>query len=59
MSKQNKEDIDPKDNKGYYHGYQEWYWGNGKIWYRGKWIHGDRIGYSEWHDNKQTNFYIR
>jgi len=59
----NKKDIDPTDKKGKHHGYHEWYWGNGKIWLRGKYIHGDRIGYHEWHSNykslDETNFYIR
>jgi len=59
MSKEIKEDIDPTDNNGYFHGYQQWYWTTGKLWYRGKCIHGLEIGYLEWHDNKQTNFYIR
>jgi len=53
-------DIEPKDNKLRWHGYQQWYWNaNGKIWLRGNFIHGLVIGYQEWHDNKQTNFYIR
>jgi len=54
-----KKDICPTDNKGRYHGYQERYYNNGKLWFRGKLIHGLVIGYVEWHDNKQTRFFIR
>jgi len=54
----NKKDIDPTDKRGRLHGYQQWY-RNGKLWLRGKWIHGLEIGYEELHSTKQTNFYIK
>jgi hypothetical protein len=44
---------------GQYHGYQEWYGADGKMWLRGNWKNDDEIGYDEWHYKKQTNFYIR
>jgi len=52
-------EIKPIDNKGKFHGYQERYYTNGKIWFRGKLIHGLVIGYSELHFINQTDFYIR
>ena len=50
-------DIDPRDKKGDYHGYQEWYWGD--LWVRCTYKHGDDVGYEENHRNKETNFYIK
>ena len=57
-----KEDIEPRDKNDEHHGYQEWYYHNGNISLRGKWIHGDSIGYQELHRkyfDSETNFYIR
>lgn len=42
--KQNKE---PLNSKGQFHGYQEWY-DYTKIWHRGNRINGRRIGYNEY-----------
>ncbi len=50
-------DIDPRDKKGNYHGYQEWYWGD--LWVRCTYKHGDDVGYEENHKNKETYFYIK
>jgi hypothetical protein len=54
-----KQVIRNKNDKGQYHGYQEWYF-NGKI-IAHRYIvrNGQNIGYSEWHGFKKTNFYIR
>jgi len=60
-----KKDIEPKDKRGRLHGYQQWYWTNGELKFRGKLIHYVEIGYQEWHNNigvikdSETNFYIR
>jgi len=53
--------INPKDKNNRYHGYVEWYWHNGDIWLRSKFIHGREIGYEERHymQDSVTNFYIR
>ena len=55
-------DIDPTNLKGQLHGYQEWYAEN-KLWIRGlvrcNYKNGQEIGYEEWHNNTQTNFYIK
>jgi hypothetical protein len=47
------------NDKRQYHGYQETYNWNKKIWYRGNWKNKDFIGYLEDHNVKQTNFHIR
>jgi len=51
--------IKPKDKNGDFHGYQEWYWTTGELLLRGKYIHGLEIGYEEFHQTSNTNFYIR
>jgi len=53
-----KIDIEHKDSKGFYHGYQEWYW-NSYIWIRKKSRHGLNLGYMETHRHQKTFFYIR
>jgi hypothetical protein len=50
--------IENINNKNQYHGYQEWYWNN-KLGYRGNYKNNIEIGYEEWHNNTQTNFYIK
>jgi hypothetical protein len=55
----NKEDIDPKNNKGEFHGYQEWYTPNGKIWTRAVLKNDEPIHYGERHEHKITEFYIK
>ena len=61
--KEKKEDIQPKNKKGQFHGYQERYFINNLVSrYTGK--NGRRIGYYEWHasnfrDIKVTRFFIR
>ena len=54
-------DIEPKNSKDQYHGYQQWYYcdNNHKLYLRGNWKNDNEIGYEEWHSNKRTNFYIR
>ena len=51
--------LKPVDLEGKAHGYQRWYNSYGGIWYRCVMKHGAEIGYEEWHNNKETNFYIR
>jgi hypothetical protein len=53
----NTNDIDQKDAKGEYHGYQQWYWDN-DLWVRCTYKHGNDIGYEENHRNEETNYYI-
>lgn len=49
----NKE-IEPKNSKDQFHGYQEWYWDTDctLLWYRGKWKNGFEIGYEEYHSDE-------
>ncbi len=51
--------IRSRNYKGQCHGYQEWHRSNNTIWFRGKFINGDEIGYEEIHLKRTTNFYIR
>ena len=51
-----KEDISNTNDKGEY---QEWYWDNDELYYRGTFKNLKLIGYEEWHRVKQTTFYIR
>lgn len=53
-----KQDIDPKNNKDQFHGYQEWYNGT-KLWIRCTHNHGKLIGYKETHRFLTTQFHIR
>jgi hypothetical protein len=58
---ENNKDTRPKNNKGKYHGYQEWY-RNGKIILRGNAKNDQEIGYQESHSkyfNYDTSFYIK
>ncbi len=63
----NNKETEPKNSKGGFHGYQEWYWDTDCkfLWYRGKWKNGLEIGYEEYHgdgkDFKHTEvvFHIR
>ena len=52
-------DIEPENINGYLHGYQEWYYDNGSLRYRGLFKNGLEMGYEEWEYTKTTNFYIR
>ena len=52
-------DIEPKNSKDQYHGYQEWYQEYSyALWYRGKWKNGLAIGYEEFHGIRTTKYYI-
>jgi len=55
--KQNK-DIKTFNDKGEYHGYQEWY-DNNKPFLRCMAKNSKVVGYSEWYESKQTMFIIR
>lgn len=58
--------IENRDSNNILHGYQEWY---GLVTQRGylknvlllrsMYYHGDEVGYEEYHQPKQTTFYIR
>jgi hypothetical protein len=50
--------ISNYNSKYEYHGYQQRYWDD-ILYYRGKWIHGNEIGYEEAYVVKTVNFYIR
>jgi hypothetical protein len=52
-------EIEPKNNKGEWHGYQEWYYPNGKLRCRGIMKHDLDVGYQEYHQYEETEFYIR
>lgn len=53
-----KQDIRNKDSKGVFHGYQQWYSGNGTLWLRTMAKKDLPIGYSESHVDKVTTFFI-
>lgn len=40
-----KEDIDPKNTKGQWHGYQEWHFSD--YWVRCNYVNGNIVGYYE------------
>ena len=50
-------DIRNINPRGQSHGYQEWY-GYHELIYRGNYKNNERIGYTENHYSKKTNFYI-
>jgi len=57
-----KQDIitrNTRNSKGQYHGYQEWYNLIDVLRFRGNWKNGSRIGYSDWHNTKETLYHIR
>jgi hypothetical protein len=56
-----KKEIETLNKKYQWHGYQEWYWINNGIRFRGCNKNGKRIGYMEWHNSNWnfTKFYIR
>ncbi len=45
--------------KGELHDYQERYWTDNKIYYRGIRKNNKRIAYNEFHSSKHTIYYIR
>lgn len=51
-------EIKTKNYKGQLHGYQEWYL-VGRIRLRCIMKHDVEIGYEEWHEWDETNYYIR
>ncbi len=51
-------EIKTKNYKGQFHGYQEWYL-VGRIRLRCIMKHDVEIGYEEWHEWDETNYYIR
>ena len=53
-----KQDIENRNTKGYFHGYQEWY-DNSKIRLRAMCKNGRPVGYLENHYDKITRFRIR
>jgi hypothetical protein len=55
----NIKDIGSVNDKGQYHGHQEWYLPSGGLELRGNMKNSDEIGYEEWHRYEETNFYIR
>ncbi len=58
--KENK-DINPINNNGKYHGYQEWYTKDCKLYLRVTMKHGLPLGYEEWHFTSEfeTNYHIK
>ena len=55
--------IIPENKKGQPHGYCEWYWTNGSLWYKRFYNNGKRVGYSEryyWNDDELSHkkYYI-
>ena len=54
-----KSGINNFNSKGELNGYQEWYYWDNKLYYRGNWKNHERYGYSESHGIKETNFYIK
>jgi hypothetical protein len=54
-----KKDIRNHNSKGECHGYQEVYYVNGKLSFRGNFKNGSGIGYFEMHHSKLTDYCIR
>jgi len=54
-----KKEIRNNNTKGQCHGYQEWYGIGNKLFIRTTFKNGRLIGYSEWHNAKETNYIIR
>lgn len=56
-----RKNIEPKNNNGNAHGYQEWY--EKELWVRVVYKHGEEIGYEENHGintyGAETNFYVK
>ncbi len=44
-----KKNIENLNSKGQYHGYQEWYYSNGELWYKGFCYNGELVDYEEFH----------
>ena len=55
----NKEDMTNYNSKGQFHGYQERYHYDNKLMVRGNSKNGLDVGYQEWHNVKETEYYIR
>ena len=55
----NNKEIQPKNSKGKFHGYQEWYWDIecNRLWHRGKYKNGNPIGYEDYHSDERTHRY--
>ena len=56
-----KENITPRNKRGQYHGYQEWYYYNGKLGLRCNKRNGNSDGYRECYYNGKISlltFYI-
>ena len=52
-------DIKNYNDKGQYHGYQEIYNWNNKLWVRDNYKNGNKIGYQENHLFKATSYFIK
>lgn len=65
MKKDFKEDIDNKNDKFEWHGYNEWYFNdtylvrNDTYLVRANFKNNNKIGYAESHYYKHTSYYIR
>ncbi len=54
-------DITNINDKGLYHGYQEWYYTNGNLGYKCLYNNGIRVDYEEYHSSDvglKKTFYI-
>ena len=51
-------DITKYNSKGELQGYQQWLNYENKVVYRGNFKKHERIGYTEFFNDKETNFYI-
>ena len=58
MEKSKIKDITNKNQKRQFHGYQEWYITNGKLWLKGKCVNDRHLGYVENNETKRAYFYI-
>lgn len=54
-----REEKDPTNDKGQYHGYQEWFDINGYVYCRGNRSNGELLGYNELYIDEMVIFFIR
>ena len=52
-------DINPYNDKGQAHGYWEWYYNNGNLYSKGKYLNRKEIGYWEWYKPQSGELWLK